>query len=346
MGGWMTPQYYNVAMAGSSPPPPGDAGSSSTQLLSPIGQLSIGFPINVYKIRMTLQYKADRKRTETVTAVMTADVQQMLSDTSDGDREAVNYSSQYVGQAVDANGLVPISDLRRRSYFQTDRGARSFEYLLLVARAKMRFRARAVDIAIGVDFPTVLEVGLRHSVTYIDRRLPSGQATGKVKSYRITVGDAGMFGEFVIGCAIGNGNASSAAAGVNSYVDVGYVDPPYQVITGGEVSLVDSELNYQPLDSFVIDDDGLDVANLTADTAINEFVVRNGLVSQLQTLSAFQNQVMPSWGDPISTMTTLTTTCTLDLKPVAGGEYHTDFFPSLSALALPKAIDLAGHGVG
>jgi hypothetical protein len=339
MGGWMTPQYYNVVMAGWSLPPAGS--SSSGQFFNPMGQLSIGFPINVYKIRMTLQYKADRKRTETVTAVMTADVQQMLSDTSDSDREAVNYSSQYVGQAIDANGLVPIGDLRRRSYFQTDRGAQSFEYLLLVARAKMRFRARAVDIAIGVDFPTVLGLGLRHSVNYIDRRLPGGQATGKVKSYRITVGDGGMFGELVIGCAIGHGNASIAAAGVNSYVDDGYVDPPYQILTGAQVALVNSELNYQPLDSFVIDDDGLDVANLTADTAINEFVVRNGLVSQLQTLSAFQNQVMPTWGDPISTMTTLTTTCTLDLKPVAGGEYHTDFFPSISALALPKAIDLA-----
>ena len=29
------------------------------------------------------------------------------------------------------------------------------------------------------------------------------------------------------------------------------------------------------------------------------------------------------------------------VKPVAGGEFHTDFFPSISALALPKAIDLA-----
>jgi hypothetical protein len=292
---------------------------------------------------MTLQYKADRKRTETAIAVMTADVQQMLSDTSDSDRESVNFSSQYVGQAVDAEGGVPIGDLRRRTYFQTDRGARSFEYLLLVARAKMRFRARAVDIAIGVDFATALSIGLRHSVTYIDRRIPGGQATGKVKSYRITVGDGGMFGEFVIGCAIGTGNATNPAVGVNSYVDDGYVDPPYQVLAGGQVSLVDSELAYQPLDSFVIDDDGIDLTDLSVDTALNEFLVTNGLLRQLQTLSVFQGVVVPTFGDPISTMTTLTTRCTLDMRPVAGGEYHTDFFPSVSALALPKMIDLAAN---
>jgi hypothetical protein len=30
----------------------------------------------------------------------------------------------------------------------------------------------------------------------------------------------------------------------------------------------------------------------------------------------------------------------MDLKPVAGGEFHTDFFPAVSRLALPKTIDL------
>jgi hypothetical protein len=341
-GGWMQPQFYNVALAGTVPTVVTGfpAASGLSAFFAPVAQLSISFPVNTYKIRMTLQYKADRKRTETVAAVMTADVQQMLSDTSDSDRESISYSSQYVAQAVDADGGVPIADLRQRTYFQTDRGARSFEYLLLVARAKMRFRARAVDIAIGLDFATALGIGLRNSVTYTDRRIPGGQATGKVKSYRITVGDGGMFGELVIGCAIGNGNSSAAASGVNSYVDDAYVDPPYQVMTGAQVALVTSELTYQPLDSFVIDDDGLDLTNLTVDTAMNEFLVTNGLLYQLQRLSVFQGTVIPVFGDPISTMQTLTTTCTLDMRPVAGGEFHTDFFPAVSALALPKMIDL------
>lgn len=348
-GGWMQPQYYNVVMAGQSAPTP-SAGASVDQsnvnlFFSPVGQYSIGFPINVYKVRMVLQYRADRRRNETVRAVMSADVQRMLSDSSDADHETVELTSDYVSQGVDEGGQVPIGDLRRRTYFQTDRGAASFQYLLLAARAKMRFRSRAVDIAFGTDFRTALALSLRNSVTYFDRRLPGGAATGKLKSYKLTVGEGGMFGEFVAGCAIGTGDTVTAAAGVNSYVEDGYVDG-YQVIAGGQVALVSGELAYQPLDSFVIDDDGLDLTNLSVDAAMNEFVVTNGLLKQLQTMQTYQGQVMPVYGDPLSTMSqTLTTTCTLDMKPVSGGEFSTVFFPAVSALALPKTIDLSAGTV-
>jgi hypothetical protein len=39
-------------------------------------------------------------------------------------------------------------------------------------------------------------------------------------------------------------------------------------------------------------------------------------------------------------MRELFTRVTLDMRPVAGGEFHTDFFPAVSELALPKTIDL------
>jgi hypothetical protein len=130
--------------------------------------------------------------------------------------------------------------------------------------------------------------------------------------------------------------------------------------------LVNDELAYQPLDEFVVVDDGLNLANITADQAVNECVVSNGLLTQLNTLKHFQNTVSPfyppgtnigansfnyppgtnlgtniNYGSPIDAMRTLSTQVTLDLKPVAGSEFHTDFFPSVSQLALPKTIDLA-----
>jgi hypothetical protein len=346
-GGWYTPQYYNVVMAGMQAPTT-SAGDTVDQsnvntFFAPstgMGQLSVGFPVNIYKVRMTLMYRADRKRTETVSAVLTANVQRVLSDPADADRDTIQLSSEYISQGVDPGGQIPIGDLRRRSYFQTDRGAASFVYMLLAARAKLRFRARAADITFGTDWRTALGISLRNSITYFDRRIPGGSATGKVKSYRLVAGSEGMYGEFTIGCSVGTGDPSVIAAGVNSYVEDEYVDD-YQTIAGGQVTVFPDELGYQPLDSFVIDDDGLDLANLTVDTAMNEFVVTNGLLKQLQTLAFYQGSVMPTVGDPLSAMTTLETRCTLDMKPVAGGEFSTSFFPAVTALALPMAIDLS-----
>jgi hypothetical protein len=40
-------------------------------------------------------------------------------------------------------------------------------------------------------------------------------------------------------------------------------------------------------------------------------------------------------------MSSLTTTATIDLKPVTGSEFHSDFFPDVAPLALPKLIDLS-----
>ena len=286
------------------------------------------------------------RETLSVTAVMTADVQRELSDSADQDRDQIQLTSDYVSQGVDPGGGVPIGSLSARSYFQQDRGAASFEYLLLAARAKMRSRARAVEVTFATNWATALGIGLRHSVTYLDRRLPGGSATGKVKSYRLSVSDAGMMGEFTIGCSIGVGDAASAVAGTNTYVDDDYVAAGYQVVANGQSFLINDELAYQSLDDFVINDDGLDLTRLTVDTAMNECVVANGLLKQLTSLAPYQNFVGSAAGDPVNMLRTLTTTCTIDMKPVSGAEFHTDFFPAVSSLSLPKTIDLSADTGG
>ena len=305
------------------------------------GTAWVSFPINIYKTRMVLDWRADRTRTETVTAVLAGAVQRELSDSADSDAEDIALTSEYVAKGVDLGGLVPIGALTRRSYFQTDRGTSSFEYLLLAARAKLRSRARAADITFGVDWVTALTITLRNSVTYLDRRLPGGTATGKVKSYKLTVGDAGMFGEFTIGCSVGTGDHSTAAVGEPSYVDAEYVDLGWQVVSGSQTVLLDDELAYQSLDQFAVTDDGLDLTNLTVDAALNEFVVVNGLTEQMETLAAFDSTVAPTDGDAITEMVKMATACTLDMKPVTGASFTTYFFPSITPLAIPKTIDLS-----
>lgn len=341
--GWLRAKTFNVTISAQMPST--TTPSDSALVTSPYSTFTYSFPLTIFNIRMVLRYEADRKRTETVTAVLAGDVQRLLSDSAENDRETVEFTSEYVGQGVDPGGEIPIGNVSYRSYFQTDRGAHSFEYLLLAARAKLRARARAVDVTFAVPWRDALGIGLRNSVTLFDRRLPGGSATGKVKSYTLSVSGGRMFGSFTIGCSIGNGVPSAAVIGQNAYVDDGYVDYGYQVMAGGQTMLLDDELAYQGLDEFAIDDDGLDLSGLSIRNAVNLCAVTNGLTVQLQKLAPYQNTVTPTAGDPGNVIREYSTQVTLDMKPVQGSEFHTEFFPAVSALALPKTIDLGSADV-
>jgi hypothetical protein len=340
---WYTPVNYVVTFEGHTYPTFHlGATLDETNLavyLSPVSSFTVDFPLNVYKIKMTLDYKADRKRTETVTAVMLAGLQATLSDPAEQDREALSYSSEYVGQAVDLDHSVPIGNVAYRSYFQTARGAQSFEYLLLAARAKMRARARAVDIAFAVPWAQALGITLRNSVRLTDRRLPGGIATGKVKSYKLTCSSDGvMRGDFTIGCPIGTGDGTAPQAGVPVYVDPGYVVDGYEMVEGQQiVAGNDADFAYETLDDFAISDDNLDLTYLTAAKAVIDCRVLNGLLVQLTALSATQGTTT----DPRTATADEKTTVTLDLQPLQGSEFHTDFYPAVTELLLPKGIDLS-----
>ena len=304
-------------------------------------QVQVSFPTSTLHFRMVAEYKADRRRTETVNAVMVADVQRQLSDSADSDRETITLTSDFVGQGVDIGGGIPITDLSYKSYFQTTRGTASLEYLLLAARAKLRARARSVEITFAVDWRTALGIGLRHSVLLLDRRLPGGSATGKVKSYTLRCNDGVQIGEFTIGATIGNGTPSEAAAGAPTYVDEGYVEPGWQVYAGAQTMLLADEFAYETLEAAAIDDDGVNLANLSRENAVRYCIVVNGMKDQVEALQQYQGSVAPTNGDPLATMREMMTTVTLDLVPLTGAEFHTDFFPALSQLSLPKTIDLA-----
>jgi hypothetical protein len=341
---WFKPTAYEVTYNGTYARAI-DVGSTLDEsnlavYFNPVTTFTVDFDIRVYKIRMALQYEADRKRTETVTAVMMAGLQSTLSDPAEQDREAISFASEYVGQSIDIDGSIPIGNVAYRSYFQTARGASSFEYLLLAARAKMRARARAVDVTFSVPWRQALDISLRHSVSLTDRRLPGGMATGKVKSYKLTCSDSGtMLGEFTLGCSIGTGDGVAPRVGVPVYVDAGYVNSGYEVMAGGQTAVgSDADFAYETLDNFVVADDHLDLTNLTASEAVIDCTVLNGLLAQVTALSFYQNATS---GDPRSAMADASTQVTLNLHPLQGSEFHTDFYPAITPLLLPKTIDLS-----
>lgn len=143
-----------------------------------------------------------------------------------------------------------------RSYFPTDRGLQSVEYLISKARARLRFRARAVTV--GWECPFALATGLscRMNATLLDPRLPGGAASGKVISYHLTGGSGKFRGNVKIGCAIGFGGGITNVVGTPEYAASGYMQAGYQIMDGATVSHGSDETSYT-LPVFAPFDDGL-----------------------------------------------------------------------------------------
>ena len=91
-----------------------------------------------------------------------------------------------------------------RFFFPSARGEESLVYGINRARAKIRMRARAVDISWDCAFDMVVGMSCRQNATVYDPRLPGGVATGKVTSYGMTAKNGELRGHVTIGCPVGN----------------------------------------------------------------------------------------------------------------------------------------------
>lgn len=174
--------------------------------------------------------------------------------------EATNDGSivwQSIGQIQLPVGGYP-GNVTARSYFPTDRGQQSIKYLISLARARLRYRSRAVAISWQCRFDRALDLSCRKNATLFDFRLPGGQATGKITEYTIS-GDAitGRFmGAITVGCSVGLGNVVHNDPGVPVYVAAGYVKPGYQGYDGALVTVnpLLADVAYTPPRDGPIDD--------------------------------------------------------------------------------------------
>jgi len=90
-------------------------------------------------------------------------------------------------------------------YFPKTRGRQSVEHMLCRARAKLRKRARAVEVSFDTRFEVAAQLSCRMNGHMRDVRLPGGAAGGKVISYKLEAhGDEGLLiGRVVLGCSVG-----------------------------------------------------------------------------------------------------------------------------------------------
>lgn len=223
-------------------------------------------------------YEAARKRSEIVTFTVTAAAQSILTDPEGADEEIIELTSAFVDQPVDDGGALPIGDKRRNVYFPTDRGQLSIQFMMLLARSKIVVGSRAVNIKFESTWEKLAAaISCRKSILLYDRRLPGGQAAGKVIGYRLLASDRGdNHVEATIGCSIGYGIVLPAAdAGEDTYA-TGYATG-YTARSGAQVAVIDGALHYESLaGTYVVDDDGVDLFNMTPAAVIDALTVTDG----------------------------------------------------------------------
>ncbi|KLK91427.1 hypothetical protein AA309_20245 [Microvirga vignae] len=295
-----------------------------------------GLPLWTVQPTFKAGYAVERSREETVSFEVVADVQPIASD-GEEDLLQVALTSAEIDQPIDAGGLMPIGDLRRKSYFTTDRGRLSLEHLVLLCRARLLARARAVTVSWQTSFDQAAALTLRHNAQIVDDRLPGGQATGKVTGLRLTVnGDSGeAVGEVTIACSIGRGGSIVPVTGPETYADgyaSGYAEAEGSfAITGGASDLTWSWGTY------TLHDDGIDLMAISAANCVQSLVIQNAAAAQRTQLLA---QTLEDLQGALGVLNENYTEVALALRPLTGGPFATTIPVETSLLAVPRTINL------
>jgi hypothetical protein len=294
----------------------------------------VDFPVYNLKQETKFNWTAERSRIETIKCTLTADIQPVLAEPLLDDyigKIEVN-ASDTVTEPDAVTGVMPIGDVRRKSYLDTDRGTSSVEYLLLLARAQLRRSARAVEVECRLPWEKGVVATLRHNAQIVDYRLPGGEAFGKVTAYEMSASGSGEHTvSLTIGCAIGYGGTVAGQAGEPAWVEDGYVATGYQVMTGATIVAPTGDIAYQALGDFEITDDGVDLLTLDEFTGVESLEVINGLKEQANVIDA---------ADPLEAMTQLATQICVQLVPLTDQEFETVFTPTVEPMPIPQTINL------
>lgn len=223
-----------------------------------------------FQPRLVVQYQGTRGRSEVLSFDVHADIQPLLYEDEPTVTE-VTIESNSLSEPIDPDGAVPIGDLSRNTFFDTERADQAISYLLSMVRSQILFAARAINITADVPFPAAVNLSCRHNVLLALDDLPGGQALGKVTSYTLSLdgNDGNALAHVTIGCTVGSGNSLAPPdEGTATYViDDVYVEDRYQVYIGGELSPIAGEITYTK-PSYEPTDDNLDLENMSPDEAI------------------------------------------------------------------------------
>lgn len=328
------------------------------------------YPLWEFDFFLDVQYSATRQYIELVTFDLEADVQSIIAEP--GDEEVITLKPKSADLSLPIGGTlypapfepgfvapvggvwygsgyavgsdIPIGDIGRRAYFPTDRGYESLDYLVMLARAHLLMRARAVEVSFRINWLRGLDITLRKSVTIFDPRLPGGQASGKVIAYSMFVnGDSGdLHCDVTLGCSIGRGELVEARAGDPVYAAAGYMAPGYQQYDDRDNDPLDGEVVYA-LPNVPPNDDGLDFTHAGSGDLILNVAVTGGPSAQRVAIQALPSPDPENLYQKVLSITY--THCIVQMRPVEGGPFNTPYDMYVSQLTAPKTIDLEAAAI-
>ena len=124
----------------------------------------------------------------------------------DDHRASYSFNPDYWDSLGDFQGRI------ESSFFDTDRGRAALEHAVERARARLRYKARAVRIECEVPLEDVLDLQIDHRARIYNPRFQGGQASGKVISYEFMIDSDGRRDARVeIGACVGRGGNSDLA---------------------------------------------------------------------------------------------------------------------------------------
>lgn len=312
---------------------------NSRILLIPLWRLSTS---------LSVDFDVSRTRKEVVSFDLVADTQPLLTDPSDAEVAKISVNSQDVGIDIDlgdTDDTSAIGDIRRAYYLPLERGRQSLTFLILLARVQMLARARTARVNFATTFADAIDLSCRKNALAIDPRLPGGQAAGKIVEYSFELdGQTGrMIGNVQIACCIGRGGTVVAAEGDPTYAEEGYAELGYQAYSGALIMPLAGEVTYGDFFGPNTDDyDGVDFFDMTSATTIDELSIANGAASQAVAVLA-ANEAAGRWQEPaqaFEALNALPTRVHLEMVPLERGPFTARYDIVLSALKIPKTIDL------
>lgn len=237
----------------------------------------VGAQLGYADPRMFAQYTRNVEYGQVVQFTLTCDMQEIITLAGEDQFLALNISANKVSD-VTADNSIPLADPALRDYINTARGISSIEHLIMVARANLVIRSRAVKTSWQcVDFIAALDFTLRKGSLIHDHRLPGGEAAGKVVAYSFSLdGDDGEPKAIItMGSAIGRGGSHTPETSDPTYVEVGYVNDPYQYLIHGTTLLPTSDIQYS-IELVEPQDDGLKVqGGISARSVVKSLSITN-----------------------------------------------------------------------
>jgi hypothetical protein len=262
--------------------------------------------------------------------------------------------------------IVPIGgqpgNIQQSAFYSADRGARAIEFMLSKCAARMRQRARAVEIGCEIPFAVGLNLSLRKSATITHKYLPGGVASGKIISYTISAdGEGARTANIRIACAVGRGGSVTASAGTDDWSDA--IAHEAQTQTGAAISLGSITYEPPPPDATY---NGLHPP-LTADQVVMSAMWLGSLTNQARVISRAYgvqgNQVSGvGYGASVSKRAAASQAAKaqadaeiqkpensvyfqLQLRPISGNQVSTPYYVNVSNLVIPQQINLEAEPI-